>query len=257
MSTDVAGPLPVSLAARGAYWLTLAAVACVVLSTIGHRVGLWDEKTAIPLFGIGLVLALLAIIIGLVGVVRASMSSVPVSGNGKAITSILVSIVLLGIVAVIAVLPALNNPPIHDVTTSPIDAPEFVALAEIHYAGRDYKSYTEYDDRTEGMVKGAYPALRPLLVADSVNKVFATAEATAAEMGWEIAEVVPAEGRIEATDTTPMFGYKDDVVIRVRLSPNGQTEVDVRSASRVGESDLGKNASRIAAFLEALKENLS
>jgi uncharacterized protein (DUF1499 family) len=58
-------------------------------------------------------------------------------------------------------------------------------------------------------------------------------------------------GRIEATATTPWFGFKDDVVIRVAPDPAG-SRVDVRSVSRVGQSDVGTNARRIRAYLARL-----
>jgi uncharacterized protein (DUF1499 family) len=51
--------------------------------------------------------------------------------------------------------------------------------------------------------------------------------------------------------TTRFFGFKDDVVVRVKPEGAG-SRVDVRSLSRVGKSDVGKNASRIRAYLRAL-----
>ena len=71
-------------------------------------------------------------------------------------------------------------------------------------------------------------------------------------MGWEIVSSDPAGGRIEATDTTFWFGFKDDVVVRVVSQPNG-SRIDVRSVSRVGIGDLGANAARIRSYLAALK----
>jgi len=76
-------------------------------------------------------------------------------------------------------------------------------------------------------------------------------EATARSFGWDIASAMPAEGRLEATDTTRWFGFKDDVVVRVVSIPEG-SRVDVRSVSRIGRSDLGANARRIRGFLAAL-----
>ena len=70
-------------------------------------------------------------------------------------------------------------------------------------------------------------------------------------MGWAIVAVVPAEGRIKATDTTLLYGFKDDIVIRVAATAHG-SRTDVRSESRIGESDIGKNAARISIFLEKL-----
>ena len=67
-----------------------------------------------------------------------------------------------------------------------------------------------------------------------------------------VVAAVPAEGRMEATDTTRWFGFKDDVVVRVRPEGAG-SRVDVRSVSRVGRGDVGANAARIRAFLQALR----
>ena len=60
---------------------------------------------------------------------------------------------------------------------------------------------------------------------------------------------MPAEGRIEATDTTFWWGFKDDIVIRIRPEDSG-SRLDIRSKSRVGIGDFGTNAARIEAFLE-------
>ncbi len=59
---------------------------------------------------------------------------------------------------------------------------------------------------------------------------------------------MPAEGRIEAVDTTLFIGSKDDVVIRVSADGSG-SRVDVRSKSRLGRRDFGANAKRIHPFL--------
>ncbi len=71
-------------------------------------------------------------------------------------------------------------------------------------------------------------------------------------MHWTIVAEVPDEGRIEATDTTALFGFKDDIVVRVRPAGNG-SRVDVRSVSRIGSSDVGTNARRIEAYLDRLR----
>ena len=61
--------------------------------------------------------------------------------------------------------------------------------------------------------------------------------------------VTRRDGVIEAVARTPIMGFRDDVVIRI--TPLGQgTRVDMRSASRFGDHDLGSNASRIRSMLE-------
>jgi len=98
----------------------------------------------------------------------------------------------------------------------------------------------------------AFPEIRPLVLSDPKEVVFGEALATAKSMGWKIKEENLAEGRIDATDTTFWYGFDDDITIRLRDGNGGGTIVDVRSLSRIGGSDIGKNADRVGAFLERL-----
>lgn len=142
-------------------------------------------------------------------------------------------------------------PPIHDITTDTANPPVFVAIAPLRADapnGVDYKA----DENVEP-TKAAYPDLQPLVTATPVLEMFARAEKAARAMGWEIVAAEPNEGRIEATDTTAWWGFKDDIVIRVVAEGDG-SRLDVRSMSRVGKSDLGKNAERIRSFVAAVKE---
>ena len=70
-------------------------------------------------------------------------------------------------------------------------------------------------------------------------------------LGWELVNIDADKGIIEATDTTAWFGFKDDVVVRITDNDNERL-VDIRSKSRVGGSDLGKNAARIHKLIEEL-----
>jgi uncharacterized protein (DUF1499 family) len=115
--------------------------------------------------------------------------------------------------------------------------------------GADYKT----DENAEAQKKG-YPDIQPLIAPDvAPADMFKRAEATAKAMNWEIAASEPNEGRLEATDTTAWFGFKDDIVIRVTAEGTG-SRLDIRSMSRVGKSDIGKNAERVRAFLAKVKE---
>ena len=96
-----------------------------------------------------------------------------------------------------------------------------------------------------------YPDIQPATLDDPPAQAFDKALAAAEAQGWEIVAAVPDEGRIEATDTTFWFGFKDDVVIRLAADGAG-TRLDIRSSSRVGMGDVGANAKRIRAYLESL-----
>ena len=65
----------------------------------------------------------------------------------------------------------------------------------------------------------------------------------------EIINIDEDKGIIEAVDTTFWFGFKDNVVVRLKSHGSG-TKVDIRSASRIGLRDFGKNAERIRRFLK-------
>jgi uncharacterized protein (DUF1499 family) len=107
------------------------------------------------------------------------------------------------------------------------------------------------DDATAAMQRAGYPDLVTLDLPLSSDAAFAKAMQTAKTMEWEIVSSRQADGMIEATATTAWFGFRDDIVVRIR--PGGQhSRVDVRSVSRVGRGDAGKNADRIRQFLRLL-----
>jgi uncharacterized protein (DUF1499 family) len=101
--------------------------------------------------------------------------------------------------------------------------------------------------------KKGYPDIIPLLLPDPPERAFARIEAAARGMGWHIVAAVPAEGRLEATATTPVLRFKDDIVVRAVPALKGSC-VDIRSVSRIGRGDMGANAKRVRAFLAALAE---
>jgi uncharacterized protein (DUF1499 family) len=109
----------------------------------------------------------------------------------------------------------------------------------------------EYSQDAARQQRDAYPDIKPLILEVPAAQVFDRAVAAARESGWEIVASNADAGRIEATDTTTFFGFKDDIV--VRLTPlESRTVVDVRSVSRVGRGDVGTNARRIREFLDRL-----
>ena len=146
---------------------------------------------------------------------------------------------------------AQQAPVIHDITTDTQHPPAFVALREEREAapnGLDYPG-----DDTAEQQRAAYPNVQPLVVEAPATTVLAAAQAEVEAAGWEIAEIT--QNRLEATAVTRWFGFEDDVVIR--LTEQGEsTQVDMRSASRLGASDVGTNALRIESFLNALRKRL-
>jgi uncharacterized protein (DUF1499 family) len=99
--------------------------------------------------------------------------------------------------------------------------------------------------------QSAYPDIVPQRFSVSVDEVFASALSAAEALGWELVDSDLAEGRIEATDTTFWFRFKDDIVIYITRE-GSETVLNARSLSRVGISDVGKNAERLRAFFALL-----
>jgi hypothetical protein len=144
-----------------------------------------------------------------------------------------------------------SHPFIHDVTTDVTDPPAFVAVLEER---RDAPNPPEYDrEQTAAQLEG-FPDLRPLIMPKPLPEAFAIAvEAVKAE-GLTIKDIAPQDRRIEATETVPLFGFKDDVVIRLKDAHGVATVIDIRSKSRVGGSDLGFNARRIRSLIDRMEE---
>jgi uncharacterized protein (DUF1499 family) len=142
-------------------------------------------------------------------------------------------------------------PPIHDISTDTADPPVFVAVLPLRADAPNPATYGGPELAAE-QARG-YPDIHPLtLPATPPGAAFARARDAAREAGWRIVAADSAAGRVEATATTAWFGFKDDVVVRIR--PEGQgSRVDVRSVSRVGGSDVGTNARRIRAYLDRLR----
>ena len=142
-------------------------------------------------------------------------------------------------------------PPIHDITTDTDNPPRLISVIPLRQGSPNSAEYQgEAIARQQRM---AYPDIQPATIAEPPDTAFRRALSAARDLGWQIVAAVPAQGRIEATDTTLWFGFKDDIVVRVAPAAGG-SRIDVRSVSRLGEGDLGKNAARIRAYLRRLQQ---
>ena len=101
-------------------------------------------------------------------------------------------------------------------------------------------------------VKAGYPDLAPIHVSSDSTAALALVGETARALGWEVVAVDQANGTLLARETSKLFRFVDDVLVRVRSDASGGSIVDVRSKSRVGQGDLGTNAARIRRFAEKL-----
>lgn len=233
---------------RAVLILAVLAAALLLVAGPGVRLELWQFPTGFQLLKYGAyaggVAAALALVLLLIPRVRRA-------GAGRLALAFALGALSIGL-PWLQLQQARSVPPIHDISTDTDDPPAFVATLALRTDARNSADYGGAAIATQQ--HQAYPDIQPLLLPVAGDRAFAAALDSAAAMGWTINAAVADEGRIEATATTLWFGFKDDVVIRVRPDGAG-TRVDVRSLSRVGQSDVGANAKRIRAYLARLKQS--
>ncbi|MDA8708314.1 DUF1499 domain-containing protein [Hellea sp.] len=215
----------------------------------------WSKHVLMALAIAGLVSLLLSIFIK------------PRKGFGVAAAALIIAIAGMGYGAGVSK-KAATLPFIHDITTDTQNVPTFTdailserakvkGVNSVDYIGKkartsklgaDGKPVMKLVSVLQTQTK-AYADIRPLILEDDMAVAFGEAKAAAKQLGWKLKSEDPKTGIIEATDTSFWYGFKDDVVIRLRPSEGGGTILDVRSVSRVGGSDIGANAARIRKFL--------
>ncbi len=230
--------------------VAVAGAAAMILSGIGHRIDLWHFRTGFMIMRWAFWFALAAAVLSVAGLILIR------ARPARMLATALIGIVIGGVAAY---LPwswkqiADSLPYIHDISTDTQDPPEFVAAAKLRKEGDHPVTYDGAE--TAAKQKEAYPDLAPLVSPAPKEKVFDAAKRAVADMGLTLVEASPEEGRIEAHQKSLLYGFVDDVVVRIVTTPDG-SKVDVRSKSRVGRSDLGQNAKRIRNFLQELQANL-
>lgn len=249
---------PSSWAGKLVLALALIAAFIGLAGPVGAGWGLWDWKSGLGSLRYSFYLAVFALVLGLfVGWLNKKRGI-------KATKSfrIMGMIVALGYAGWMLswVYTARSVPAIHDVSTDLADPPQFRMLAlrtdnldDVPGADDPEMRGLNPQQRWESLHRNAYGDVRTVRISEHVVDVVAKAERLAKARDWDVAIADPIEGRVEATATTALFRFKDDVVLRVRPSEDGKgSVVDMRSVSRVGVSDLGVNAKRVRAFLADL-----
>ena len=236
-------------AQKWANWLMVATLilaalagATVAMAGFGYRWGLWglDSGFAILPYGAygGAAAAVLGLLVGLFAAIKgarvAALLSFAAIAMGGAALAFPLDLQMR----------AKSAPPIHDISTDTIKPPPFVALKALRDAAPNGSGYSGIAAAIQQ--KQAYPDIVTMRTGFKAPEVLARAQTIARDLGWEIVATT-AEG-FEATVTTAWWGFIDDVVVRL-TSEGNDTRVDLRSASRLGTSDLGVNAQRIRAFM--------
>jgi uncharacterized protein (DUF1499 family) len=243
---------PVSSLATWARNLAVFSLVAVVVSILILRFGFLEMKPALATFFGALACAGLSILIGFAAF--AAIWQNGTRGMGRILLAFLLDAVVLAYPAYLG-LQYRKLPPIHDITTDPIDPPRFEALASLRSSdGANTAVYAGLYSAEQQ--RKAYPDIEPVQLEIPVDRAYAVTLRLVNKRKWlVIDERAPQPprgiGRIEAVARTPIMGFREDVSIRV--SPDGEdSRVDIRSSSRYFESDLGSNAARVAKFIDDL-----
>ena len=241
---------PTSSLALMARRLAVFSLVATIVSVAVVRFGFLDFKPALATFFGALACAGLSILVGLAAFVAIWRNGT--RGMSRILLALLIDAVILAYPAYLG-LQYRKLPPIHDITTDPIDPPRFEALARLR--GGDGANSAVYAGLYSAeQQRLAYPDIATVELEVPVQRAYEVTLALVTKRKWlvidERAPQLPRRiGRIEAVARTPIMGFREDVSIR--FTPDGEdSRVDIRSSSRYFEGDLGSNAARVSKLIE-------
>jgi uncharacterized protein (DUF1499 family) len=216
------------------------------------RLQLVDILPGFASLGAALALAILALILAFAAFVRIWMEGR--RGLGPAVKGLLLSLVILAWPGFYSV-RALTLPPLNDISTD-VDDPPVFSRSRAALEARGGRIPPDVSPTARRLQREAYPQIAPLTLDVTPEEAFELVRKAAMNRGWQIIEAVKPGGRVglgrlEAVDRTFLLKLPDDITVRIRPRADG-SRVDVRSASRIGNHDLGQNARRIRAYLEEI-----
>ncbi len=244
---------------RFAVWsgsVALFSAALILSSLFLHRLFSIPTPVALNLLKLSILCGLFAMALGVLAIID-------IWRNGsRGISRVFMGgLISLTVVAwPLLLLPTINSiPEINDVTTDAVSPPLFDTLAARRPPGSNMPDYP--GEVFAHQQQQAFPDLKPLFINRSVAEAYEVSVDAVKRLGMNIVssnapgEESPAEGLIEAYDRTLVWGFYDDVAVRV--SGNQVTaKIDVRSASRYGRHDLGRNAERTRRLLREIVARL-
>ncbi|MBF2720774.1 DUF1499 domain-containing protein [Psychrobacter sp. NG254] len=224
--------------------ISLIAFLLVALAGPLYKYGVVELGTAFAGFKFGVYAGIAALVLFALQVIL-KRKTITI---GSAVIAVVFSAIAI-IVPISMMSKAKEVPPIHDISTDLVNPPSFIAIAPLRADAPNPVEYAGIEVAEQQ--REAYPELKTLTYSQSQPELVKATEQAINNLGWELVNTDADKGIIEATDTTVWFGFKDDVVVRV--TDNGSERlVDIRSKSRVGGSDLGKNAARIHVLIDEL-----
>jgi hypothetical protein len=261
---------PVSQLAVWARRIALFSLATTLVAIIIVRSGALDIVPALSTLAGGLMLAVIAILLALGAAMIIWFEGI--GGVKETVTALVIGVLLIAYPAYLGV-KGYRLPAIYDITTDPIDPPQFDAIARLrprdanpiayeglYAAEQQHAAYSDIEpDLTDSPPQEAYNAVMKVITRRKWRVVDARApqgDLPQIANARSAAGPAPRDGLIEAIARTPILGFRDDLVVRVRATTDG-TRIDVRSASRYGRHDFGTNAARVRKLISDIDDVLA
>jgi hypothetical protein len=221
------------------------------IAILGHRAFGMETEHAVALIATAVLLGLTAIMTAVFG--AAIVWERGYRGGANAVRGFVYGLAAIT-PALFALWGSLSYPRLADVTTDVLDPPLYRASAFARAGVMNSTRPPTVDLLTRQ--RAAYPDIVTRRFEIGSEQLFTAAKKVVQRSGWTVLEETrPREdgerGRIEAEANTTIFGFADDVVLRILPESSG-ARLDIRSSSRFGTHDLGANARRIRAFLADL-----
>ena len=239
----------------------LFSVQFIAAGILLHRFGPLATPVLLNMLLVGFGAALVAVVLAIV-----AFAKIWRTGEAGLTAGVFACLIGLGVIAWPAAYApaAFKLPPINDVTTDTATPPKFVALAKLRDEGANPAGYQ--GARIASLQTSLYPDIKPMLVTRPLIESFELTREIVRRLKWTVVAERPpqpgvgpakgtASGEIEAEAKTSIMGFRDDVVIRF-TGEQDKTRIDIRSASRYGTRDLGRNAQRVRALMKELHTRL-
>lgn len=274
---------------RSAIWCQRLAVFLIpffALVILLYRFGKIDSIQMFVLIAVGFLVALLSIVFAIKAITE--LWTKGYRGGSQVVRGMTIALLVMLPFGYQSFL-ALQYPLANDVSTDMLNPPAYINATNVraNRASEAMNPVIEYDEDYVKKILLAYPKLQsrrypagPERVLEAVRNIIDDNEwlltasdgipevksSTETEADAELADnetakqeenqleeniETPDDIYIEILDRTLVFGFENDVIIRI-VSEDRNTLVDVRSSARWGKHDFGYNAKLIEGFLRQL-----
>ncbi|MBJ7537603.1 DUF1499 domain-containing protein [Marinomonas transparens] len=234
-------------------YVLLMLVGCVAfISIAGVRVGVFEPLTGFFTLTLSVIASL---VLSILAALSLCICRKETNAAGKRFFSLVLVVSLVyGAMWVVFYLQKSGLPEINDITTDTITPPVYLNVGFIRSSSDNSLSY---NPAWASIQQKYYPDVKPLFSTETKVVVYSAVVSLIRDNGWDMVAQYPEVGVVEATARTPIFGFRDDVVIRISTTIEGEIRVDMRSCSRIGRGDFGTNAKRIETFMSELSKALA